>query len=167
MSVLLDTNVLARLAQNTSPQHTVAISAVESLEKSGEILCIVPQVLYEFWVICTRPIGIPSNGLGLTIDQVKAEIFRAQSLFTFLPDTPDTPAVYIEWQKLVVQQQIKGKNAHDARLVAAMTVHGINRLLSFNFSDFSRLRGTRTNRPHRKSKSQTVILNSRYFDWPQ
>jgi predicted nucleic acid-binding protein len=138
MSILLDTNVLARLVQSTSPQHLIAQFAVDSLQKRGENLCIVPQILYEFWVICTRPIGSPHNGLGLTIDQANIEISRAASLFSFLPDTP---AVFSEWQKLVVQHQIMGKSAHDARLVAAMNVHGVNRILSFNFADFSRYPG--------------------------
>jgi predicted nucleic acid-binding protein len=135
MSVLLDTNILSRLVLPVSSQHTTARSAVDSLEKQGDFLCIVPQVLYEFWVIGTRPIGPPSNGLGLTIEQVKTEISRAQTLFDFFPDTP---AVYAEWEKLVVQHQVIGRSAHDARLVAAMNVHGIRKILTFNASDFSR-----------------------------
>jgi predicted nucleic acid-binding protein len=138
MSILLDTNILARLIQSNSPQHSVAQFAVDSLQKQRENLCIVPQVLYEFWVICTRPVGNPYNGLGLTIEQVKIEMSRARSLFTFLPDTS---ALYIEWERLVVLHQIKGKSAHDARLVAAMNVHGLTKLLSFNLPDFSRYPG--------------------------
>jgi predicted nucleic acid-binding protein len=37
-----------------------------------------------------------------------------------------------------VQHQVIGKNGPDARLVAAMFVHGINRLLTFNKTDFAR-----------------------------
>jgi hypothetical protein len=33
-----------------------------------------------------------------------------------------------------------GKNAHDARLVAAMIIHGIERLSTFNVADFRRYR---------------------------
>ncbi|HUY34503.1 MAG TPA: hypothetical protein VMV69_17290 [Pirellulales bacterium] len=33
---------------------------------------------------------------------------------------------------------VKGKNAHDARLVAAMQRHGLTDLLSFNKPDFTR-----------------------------
>jgi len=33
-----------------------------------------------------------------------------------------------------------GKNGHDARLVAAMTVHGLTHLLSFNAQDFRQYR---------------------------
>jgi hypothetical protein len=50
----------------------------------------------------------------------------------------ETPAVFIEWEKLVSLHAIVGKNAHDTRLVAAMTVHGITHLLTFNKQDFQR-----------------------------
>ncbi len=39
------------------------------------------------------------------------------------------------------QYQVSGKNAHDARLVAAMMVHGISRILTFNVGDFMRYAG--------------------------
>jgi predicted nucleic acid-binding protein len=135
MSILLDTNVLARLAQSSSPHHAIARTAIEILRIRGETLCITPQNLYEFWVICTRPIGAPLNGLGLTPDAAKIELARLRSLFTLLPDTP---AVYTEWERLVIQHQVKGKRAHDTRFVVAMCAHGITQLLTFNIPDFSR-----------------------------
>jgi hypothetical protein len=36
---------------------------------------------------------------------------------------------------------VVGKNAHDARLVAAMNVHGLTQLLTFNNQDFQRYPG--------------------------
>jgi predicted nucleic acid-binding protein len=135
MSVLLDTNLLVRLSQASPQYHATARTAIDNLQKRGENLCIVPQVLYEFWVVCTRAVGAPSNGLGLTVDQTRNEIVRARSLFQFLPDTP---AVYTEWEKLVVQHAVKSRTAHDARLVAAMLAHNITHLLTFNTSDFQR-----------------------------
>jgi predicted nucleic acid-binding protein len=33
---------------------------------------------------------------------------------------------------------VRGKNAHDARLVAAMLVHGLTHVLTFNGKDFAR-----------------------------
>jgi predicted nucleic acid-binding protein len=36
---------------------------------------------------------------------------------------------------------VLGKNAHDTRLVAAMLVHGVTHLLTFNVTDFSRFPG--------------------------
>jgi hypothetical protein len=38
----------------------------------------------------------------------------------------------------VAGYQVSGKNAHDARLVAAMLVHGIESILTFNTQDFFR-----------------------------
>jgi predicted nucleic acid-binding protein len=63
---------------------------------------------------------------------------RLKALF---PLFPETPAVYPEWERLVTTHQVAGKNAHDARLVAAMTVHGITHILTFNTGDFARYPG--------------------------
>ena len=54
---------------------------------------------------------------------------------------PDGAAVFPEWQRLVVTHDVKGRNAHDARLVAAMVVHGVDHLLTFNGADFARFPG--------------------------
>jgi hypothetical protein len=136
MSTLLDTNLLTRTAQPHHPMHQLAVDAVAALRQRGELLLLVPQNFYEFWVVCTRPAG--QNGLGLTPAHVQAEFGRLKSLFTVLDDTP---AVFPEWERLVVAHQVSGKNAHDARLVAAMNVHGIPHLLTFNKPDFQRYQG--------------------------
>ena len=68
--VLVDTNVLLRLAQPTSPQHAPAQAALMALDSAGLELCLVPQVLYEYWAVATRP---PSaNGLGLSVPEADA-----------------------------------------------------------------------------------------------
>jgi predicted nucleic acid-binding protein len=137
MSVLLDTNILTRLAEPTHPQRATALKAVESLESAGRILHIVPQNLYEFWVVATRP-ATANGGLGLTVAEARAELESIRGSFVLLHDIP---AVLSEWEKLVVAHDCKGKPAHDARLVAAMHVHGIAELLTFNGPDFGRYSG--------------------------
>ena len=62
MSIVIDTNILLRSAEPSHAQHAVADHAVRILIAHNEILCVVPQVLYEFWVAATRP--VPQNGLG-------------------------------------------------------------------------------------------------------
>jgi predicted nucleic acid-binding protein len=136
MNVLLDTNILGRMAEAGHPQHQVALDAVNALVGWGNTPCIVPQVIYELWVVATRPVS--ANGLGLTPTQAAAELSRIKSLF-LLP--PDTPAIYAEWERLVTVHQVMGKSAHDARLVAAMGVHGMSHILSFNVGDFARYPG--------------------------
>jgi predicted nucleic acid-binding protein len=55
-------------------------------------------------------------------------------LFTLLPEAP----LQSEWERLVTTYRVSGKNSHDARLVAAMMVHGIGSVLTFNVQDFTR-----------------------------
>jgi predicted nucleic acid-binding protein len=133
MSTLVDTTILTRSVYKADPMHQLAVDAVDGLRQQGEQLCLVPQNFYEFWVVCTRPAA--QNGLGMTPAQVEAEISRLEQLFTVLEDTPD---LFREWRLVVMQYQVCGKNGHDARLVAAMHVHQVGRILTFNTQDFQR-----------------------------
>jgi predicted nucleic acid-binding protein len=54
---------------------------------------------------------------------------------------PDTPAVHAEWRRLLVVHSVMGVQVHDARLVAAMNVHGVTHILTFNVADFARFPG--------------------------
>ena len=133
MKTLIDTNILARAAEPSHSMHRLAEDSVAELRRQGDILCLVPQNIYEFWVVCTRP--ATQNGLGMSLAQAQAELARLKTLFTLLDDTP---AIFPQWEQLVIRYQIQGKNAHDARLVAAMMVHGLSRILTLNVGDFQR-----------------------------
>ena len=50
----------------------------------------------------------------------------------------DSPATYTEWKRLVIKHSVVGVKVHDTRLVAAMNVHGVGRILTFNVDDFAR-----------------------------
>ena len=63
------------------------------------------------------------------------ELNKLTDLLTIVDDTP---VILPAWRKLVIQHQVIGKNAHDAWLVAAMIVHKIERILTFNIADFQR-----------------------------
>ena len=67
--ILLDTNLLTRMTRSRDPQSGVARTAIQTLLGRGERLIVVPQNLYEFWAVATRPPGPPPagrNGLGMT-----------------------------------------------------------------------------------------------------
>jgi hypothetical protein len=51
---------------------------------------------------------------------------------------PDSLAVHAAWRKLFVTHGVSGVQVHDARLAAAMRVHGVKRTLTFNDRDFAR-----------------------------
>jgi len=133
MNVLIDTNVLARSAQTGHPMNQTALDAVDTLRQQGSQLWIGTQNLIEFWAVATRPLNI--NGLGMNPEQAWAEILRIKGFFLLLPDVQE---IYLEWERLVTQYAVSGRNAHDARIAAAMKVHGMTHLLTFNAADFKR-----------------------------
>jgi predicted nucleic acid-binding protein len=133
MRILADSNVFLRSIQPGHPHFSDADRAIAHLLASGDEICIVPQNLYEFWSVATRPVA--QNGLALPLARVSAELSRLKNLFTLLPDLP---SILPEWERLVVAHSVVGRNAHDARLVAAMLVHGVSHLLTFDIGDFQR-----------------------------
>jgi hypothetical protein len=48
----------------------------------------------------------------------------------------------------VVQHQVLGKTAHDARIVAAMQRHQLSHILTFNVEDFRRYPAIQVLNPH-------------------
>ncbi len=133
MSVLLDTNILTRSAQPGHPMHKDALEAVGLLKNANEDLCIVPQNLVEFWAVATRPLSV--NGLEMTTAQAQTELRKIRSFFRFLADNS---AIHHEWEMLVTNHQVSGRNTYDARIVAAMRIYGVSHLLTFNEQDFKR-----------------------------
>jgi predicted nucleic acid-binding protein len=51
---------------------------------------------------------------------------------------PDSREVHEEWRRLLVAYTIVGAQVHDTRLVAAMLVHEVPNLLTFNADHFRR-----------------------------
>ena len=137
MRILADTNILLRRVQRTNPHHRDAWDAVTRIAGRGDVLCVTAQNLIEFWAVCTRP--LENNGLGLLQSDVSAFLSEIEDLAILLSD--DTNSVYKEWRALVARHGVSGKKSHDARLVAAMHVHGLSHILTFNTQDFTRYPG--------------------------
>ena len=133
MQILLDTNILLRQTEPLHPHHAESVAAVDALHTAGQQLVIVPQVLYEFWSVATRPLA--QNGLGMSAVEARAELIAIQRLFRLLRDER---AIYPIWEVLVTSIGVHGKQVHDARLAAAMQRHAITHILTFNTADFVR-----------------------------
>lgn len=89
--------------------------------------------MVEFWNVFTRPKN--RNGLGLTAAEADHEASLIEQRFTLLPEND---LIHPVWRQLVVTTGVSGVQVHDARLVAAMRVHGVNHLLTLNGADFVR-----------------------------
>lgn len=130
---LIDSNILLRWVQPSDPDYAVVASALEALVRQGAILCYTSQNLAEFWNACTRPVD--RNGYGLSPQETDR---RAQVLESRLRLLPDSLSVHEEWRRLIIAHSVSGAQVHDARLVAAMRVHGVKRIVTFNAKDFAR-----------------------------
>ncbi len=129
MAYLVDTSVLARLANTADPFHAVAAWAVFELHRTGEVLHLTAQNLVEFRNLATRPKAV--NGLGLSAGDAEAKAAVFEGTFPLLAETPD---IYPAWKALVGALGVIGKRVHDARLVAVCHAHAVTHVLTFNVS---------------------------------
>jgi predicted nucleic acid-binding protein len=130
---LIDTNILLRIARRDDPDHAVVHAALASLAVAGAVLYYTHQNIAEFWNVATRPAD--RNGFGLTAAAVDQEVRAIEKGMALLADNE---ATYHEWRRLVVAHSVSGVKVHDARLAAAMKVHGVTHLLTLNTDDFKR-----------------------------
>jgi predicted nucleic acid-binding protein len=137
MASALDANLLLRFFQRSHPLHPVSRAAVRRLRASGEALYVLPQNVAEFWCVATRPVTA-RGGFGLSLAQAQRQVRLMERLF---PVLDDTPGIYAEWRRLVVQYGVSGVQVYDARIAACLRVHGVTRLLTFNAADFARYAG--------------------------
>jgi predicted nucleic acid-binding protein len=133
---LVDSNILIRWVQPADPDYALVESVLASLVGSGAILCYASQNLAEFWNASTRP--AERNGFGLSPAEADRRARRFESRLRLLPDSL---AIHEEWRRLLVDYGVSGVQVHDAHLVAAMRVHGVKRILTFNTKDFARFAG--------------------------
>jgi predicted nucleic acid-binding protein len=133
MQVLLDSNILLRWLEPDHPDQLIVSAAVSRLLLSNADLCYTSQNLGEFWNVLTRPAN--RNGYGLPPVEANRRAISVESRLRLLPDGL---AVHQEWRRLLVDYRVSGVQVHDARLVAAILVHGVRRILTFNTKDFAR-----------------------------
>ena len=106
MAHLVDTSILARLANTADALHAMAAQAVLELHQRGEVLHVTAQNLIEFRNLATRPKSV--NGLGQILCEGGGDMVSA-----------DTKAV-IERAKRIYSEQLQAvlESQHRNRFVA-------------------------------------------------
>jgi len=130
---LIDSNVLIRWVQPEASEFRAVVQAIHHLEDARDTPCYTSQNLGEFWNVLTRPAD--RNGYGLPPEGALIRAEKVQAEFRLLADSL---AIHQEWRRLLMDYRVSGVQVHDARLAAAMYVHGVNRILTFNTRDFER-----------------------------
>lgn len=131
---LLDSNILIHGNQDAIPHFETITSRLMEFAENDEDLVICPRVLYEFYVVVTRPI-IARGGLGISSADALSLIDKFQTAYTFINDPVD---LFSTWLQLIVRYGTAGIAAHDTRLVAFMQRQDIESIFTMNANDFNR-----------------------------
>lgn len=132
-AVLVDTNVLLTATTPARALHREALRALNEWPDRGVSLWVSGQILREYLVVATRP--LEANGLGLEVEAALANVAQFRSRVRL---ADERAAVFEHLARLVREVGCRGKRIHDANLVATALVHGVNRILTINVSDFRR-----------------------------
>jgi predicted nucleic acid-binding protein len=84
LSYALDSNILLRSIEENHPHQDEALDVINKLIGRGAEIFLLPQSLYEFWVVATRP--KKDNGLELGAAEAEAVLAKFESVFPLLCD---------------------------------------------------------------------------------
>lgn len=132
-AALVDTNVLLSATAPSRPLHRAALTVLNDWPNQGMVLAASPQVLREYLVVATRPVEV--NGLGLSVEDAFANVgaFRSRIRLLF-----ESERAWDRLQVLISRYGCRGKQIHDANVVAAALASGIPKIVTANVVDFVR-----------------------------
>lgn len=130
--VFVDANILVYFAFAAFNWHAAARARLSELERVAAAFWTSRQVLREFLAAVTRPgfVDPPATPTEL------ARLIRIfEDRFHVVEDDDEVTALLLE---LLQNPGAKGKQVHDANIVATMRRHSIPYLLTNNAADFNR-----------------------------
>lgn len=128
----VDTNILLRAMIPRMNQHTEAEALIQKMWEDDIELWISRQVIREYLVQATHPRSFDPE---LTIEQVMSQVEIIVTLFRVADETPEVTRQLLA---LLKSHPTRGKQVHDANLVATMLVYEIDTLLTLNVDDLKR-----------------------------
>jgi predicted nucleic acid-binding protein len=130
--IFLDTNVLLRMLHAKLPLHNECLARVESFIEADYELWISRQVIREYLVNVTHP---RTFDIPLTLDECMTQIDTIYSLFK-LADEDEVVTHHL--LNLLHTIPTRGKQIHDANIIATMLAYDIQSLLTLNIDDMKR-----------------------------
>ena len=131
--VMLDTNVLIAATDEGRAEHRDALTVVNDWASRHTELCTSGQILREYLTVATRP--SERNGLGLNRSDALGNVRAIRERTTLLAEDSKVADRLLG---LLADVECRGKQVHDANLVATMLVHGIDTVVTMNLADFAR-----------------------------
>jgi len=134
--VMLDTNVLLAATDETRAEHRDALTVLNDWAAVRTDLCTSGQILREYLAVATRP--AKKNGLGLDLADALGNVRAIRERTTLLAEDSKVADRLLG---LLADIECKGRQVHDANVVATMLVHGIGTVVTMNPEDFARFAG--------------------------
>jgi predicted nucleic acid-binding protein len=131
-TVFIDTNILIYSSFPGAPFYDAARARLSGLESDGILFWTSRQVLREFLASTTRPGAIVP---APTVDALIQAVRQFEAEFEIADEDADVTAILLD---LLKSRRVRGKQIHDANIVATMRRYGISSLLTHNTADFTR-----------------------------
>lgn len=139
----VDTNVLMYLADENAVHHEESKQCLRILSKPKPYIML--QNLAEFWhgfvsgkEIPLRENDIPAIEAKAILSDFKGEVFDAMfEVLQWVRFLNIDREPVLDWMRLMKNQEIRARDVHDARLVAAMIDNDIHYMISYD-KDFRR-----------------------------
>lgn len=130
----LDTNILVYLTLRDfdEEKHRISTKLLTDLYRGNKQLVISTQILREFYAVVTNTNYLENP---LTPTQANSQIDYFKSVFGVYSIDLN---VIKELQKIMIENQVKGQNIHDATIAATMKANNIETIWTFNQKDFNR-----------------------------
>lgn len=134
--VMLDTSVLIAATDEGRAEHRDALTVVNDWAAGPTELCMSGQILREYLTVATRP--AEKNGLGLNLQDALGNASAIRERTTLLAEDAKVADRLLS---LLTDVECRGKQVHDANVVATMLVHGVRAVVTMNLEDFGRFEG--------------------------
>lgn len=131
--VMLDTNVLLAATDEGRAEHPDAQRILNVWPGAACTLYTSGQILREYLAVSTRPTG--KNGLGMKTADALGNVRAIRERTTLLAENA---RVADRLLGLLDDVSCRGRQVHDANVVATMLAHGIEAVVTMNPDDFAR-----------------------------
>ncbi len=131
---LLDTNVLVGSLYADDYRYPTARPLLDQAQNEDAGLCLVPQVLTEFYAVVTNPDRVSEK-------KSSSEALEAIRSFLALPGLTLLPVPVDVVDRLVTlleQHPVERHHVFDVQLVAAMLGNGVKKIYTYNVRHFTR-----------------------------
>ncbi len=128
----IDTNILLRAFHEPFAEHVRARALVDQMVDDDYELWISRQVIREYLVQVTSPRTFVDP---LPIETVIEQLTSITTLYQVADENDLVTAKLLE---LLKAYPTRGKQVHDANIVATMLTYGIDTLLTLNIADLKR-----------------------------